>query len=86
MICCFQESSFPAPLPLGIISAIAKEWHPEQGMEVEKPLQPLAPVAPEMTLVHYFLFLSLCPHKGILDSSWLTRHREKGLPMSQLSM
>lgn len=55
---CFQESSFPVPLPLGTISTIAKEWHPGQGMGVEKPLQPLAPVAPEMALAHYFLFLT----------------------------
>lgn len=36
MISYFQERSFPAPLPLGIISAIVKEWHSGQAMGVGK--------------------------------------------------
>lgn len=54
IIFCFQANSFPAPIPLGTISAIAKEWYSGQGM----PLQPLAEVALEMALAHHFLFLT----------------------------
>lgn len=85
---CFQESSFPAPLPLGIISVIAEEWHSGQGIGPGKPLcnHWLQWLPRWRWPIISFSSPRPCLPKGISVSSWLTRHGEKGLPMSQLSI